>query len=389
MARIAHILPWPAVGGTEHATLRIALAVDRDRFASVAFCVPGADAVRTLFEQEGFECATYQPATPSYRRAIGFIRDSIRLARQFRRRRIDLVHCADLLAAHHAALAGWLARVPVVCHIRNRFDDVSRRDCSFLWPVKRFVFVSQSTWEHFGCQVIDRRGLVVYDGIDVMPRPTSAGAAADVRREFGIPGDAPIIGMIARVAPQKDYPTLIRAAARVLAVEPCARFLIAGDHSSAQTYRDHFALVNSVLAKERVGNAFIFAGHRQDVTRLLSALDVFVLSTHWEGLPLVVLEAMAQGKPVVATAVDGIPEIVHDESTGLLVAHEDVDHLADRLTRLLVDREWASRLGRAGRDLVQREFTVRRFGDHMNALYDDMLEGGRSLRYRISAAPAR
>ncbi len=82
-----------------------------------------------------------------------FLQASLRLAHELRRHGVDLVHCADLLAAHHAALAGWLARIPVVAHIRNRFDDISRRDRSVLWPVDKFIFVLVQTrfsTEEFG-----------------------------------------------------------------------------------------------------------------------------------------------------------------------------------------------------------------------------------------------
>lgn len=386
---IAHILPWPAVGGTEHATLRIARAIDSTRFRNIAFCVPGAKAVTALFEREGFACARYEPATPSYRQAFQYIRESMALSREFARRHVDLVHCSDLLAGHHAALAGWFARVPVVCHIRNRFTELSHRDCSFLWPIRKFVFVSQNTWQHFGCEVAANRGVVVYDGIEQSLEADRAANRRSVCEEFGIPADAPLVGTMARVAPQKDFPTFVRAAARVLEVEPRARFLIAGDHTSAETYRDHYQLLRQLLAEQGLTHAFTFTGYREDVSRLLSALDVFVLSTHWEGLPLVILEAMAHARPVVATAVDGVPEVVRDGATGLLVAHEDAGQLSDRIIELLEDRDYAGRLGMAGRQLIETEFSVPQFAAGITAVYDELLADPGALRYRVSAAPAR
>ena len=370
---IAHILPFPAVGGTEHATLRIAKAVDPARFRSIAFHLPGAAGVRQLFTDAGVPCAPFEPAVPSYRRAAGYLGDSWTLARELRRQRVDLVHCADLLAAHGAALAGRMAGVPVICHIRNRFDAISRRDCSFLWPVRRFVFVSRSTWTHFGCRVAPSRGVVVYDGIDLPPMARAPGNRDAVRREFGIPGDAPLVGMMARVAPQKDYATLARAALRVLRSEPRARFLVAGDYASAPENRAHYERVQRILAELGVQPAFLFTGQRADVPRLLDALDVFVLSTHWEGLPLVIIEAMAHGNPVVATAVDGIPEIVRDGETGLLFGHEDDEALAARLLDLIRDPARAARLAEAGRQLVHDRFTVAKFAEGMNAVYADAL----------------
>lgn len=373
MKTIAHVLPYPAVGGTEHATLRIAKAVDPSRYASIAFHLPDVDPIRALFTEAHVPCTTYEPAEPSYRHARRYLQASAAIAREFRRHKVDLVHCADLSAAYYAGLAGWLARVPVLCHIRNRFDVISWRDRSFLWPVRRFVFVSRNTWEHFAFGVEPSRGVVVYDGIDGSPAALDAEDVVGVRRELGIARDAPLIGMVARVASQKDYPTLMRAAARVLADYPNARFLVVGDNSSDGN-REHYTRVRSLLGECGVSDAFVFTGQRQDVPRLLRALDVFVLSTHYEGLPLVILEAMSHGKPIVATDVDGIPELVTHEETGLLFPHEDDRQLADHLLDLLRDRAKAERLGSAGRHHVRTRFSAERFAAGMNEVYSRLLD---------------
>jgi glycosyltransferase involved in cell wall biosynthesis len=370
--RIGHILPFPSVGGTEHATLRIAKAVDHDRFTSIAFCLPEAAPVHEFVNDCGIPCTTYDPPVPSYRHGAAYLYSSVRLARELLRRQVDIVHCSDLLAAHEVALAGRLAGLPVLCHIRNRFEDISRRDRSFLWPVHKFVFVSRNTWRHFAYSVPPERGTVIYDGIDVPAGGDETADYASVRREFGIPEHAPIVGMMARVAPQKDFATLTRAAVQILKAQPDARFLIAGDYASEKNHK-HYRRVQADMQACGVTGSFIFTGYRQDVPRLLNALDVFVLSTHCEGLPLVILEAMARGKPVVATAVDGIPEIVHDTESGLLFPHEDHATLASHIARLLKDRAWSRRLGEAGRLLVRNAFSSTQFAAGMNAVYESML----------------
>jgi glycosyltransferase involved in cell wall biosynthesis len=371
--RIAHILPFPAVGGTEQATLRIVRAAEPYGFAGVAFVVDGAAAVARHFDGAGVPCVTYCAPEPSYRHALRFLGGSWALARELRRRRIDLVHCADLLAASHAAVAARIARIPVVCHIRNRFNTIPRRDRAVLRVVDRFAFVSRDTWLRFGYRVGADRGRIVYDGLDV---PDLAGATDDarsVRTEFGIPQNAPIVGMVARVAPQKDFETLARAAVRVLAAQPATRFLIAGDFSSAETYRAHYARVQQTLHAAGVAPAFVFAGHRCDVPRLMNAFDVFVLSTHWEGLPLVLLEAMARARPVVATSVDGIPEVVENGRTGWLYPHEDDRALARHLIDLLDNPAHARRLGAAGRAVIETRFGQRQFAESIVQLYTSVL----------------
>jgi hypothetical protein len=177
--------------------------VDASRFSSIAFCLRGAEPVRAFIANSGIRSVSYDPPVPSYRHAASFLRSSLALAREFRRHRVDLVHCADLEAAHQAGVAGWLARLPVLCHIRNRFDDISLRDRSFLFPVRKFVFVSRDTWRRFAYSVTPHRGVVVYDGIEEGVAAGADNAGASVRREFNVPAGAPLVGMMARVAPQK------------------------------------------------------------------------------------------------------------------------------------------------------------------------------------------
>ncbi len=388
LKRIAHILPFPSVGGTEHATLRIAKAVDDHRFTSIGFCLPHAVPVREFISDSGIPCATYEPPVPSYRHGASYLRSSRALARELLRHQVDIVHCSDLQAAHQAGLAGRLAGLPVLCHIRNRFEQISRRDRSFLWPVRKFVFVSRNTWRHFAYDVSPRRGTVVYDGIDVPADGNEPLDYVSVRHEFGIPQNAPIIGMMARVAPQKDFATLARAAAQILKLQPDARFLIAGDYASEKNQR-HYREVQGVVRDCGVAEAFIFTGYRHDVSRLINALDVFVLSTHCEGLPLVILEAMARGKPVVATAVDGIPEIVHDKDNGLLFPHEDHVMLATHISGLLKDRAWGRRLGEAGRHLVRSTFSSAQFAEAMNVVYESLLSPkDRAFAMPVQSVPA-
>ena len=381
---IAHMLPWPTVGGTEHATLRIARAVGGERLKSTAFCPGDGSPVREMFAASGFDTVGYRAVAPSYRHPKDFLRVSLGLAREFRRRKIDLIHCSDLLAAYYAAVAGKMARLPVLCHVRCSYPDISRRDQSFLRAVDKFVFVSQDAWRTFGYRVPARRGTVVYDGVDVDEAVDTSGAAESVRREFKLPVGTLIVGMVARVAPAKDYATLARAAALVVAEHRAVRFLIVGDHSQVDLNLAHYAEVRRLLADLGVAPYFIFTGHREDVDRLIGAMDVFVLSTRTEGLPLVILEAMAQAKPVVATSVGGVPELIRDGETGLLHPPRDAGRLAAQLLALLKDEVLRRRLGDSGRQFVKANFTNERFAAGMTNLYLNLVR-----RRERSAADSR
>lgn len=383
---IAHILPWPGVGGTEHATLRVMRGVG-EGFRHTAFCLPDATPVDVFFRDAGIETARWCLADTELRHVRGLLYRARELARELRSRGVDLVHCADLRAAPVGALAGRLARLPVLCHVRNRYTEIRRADRQWFWAVKRFAFVSKATWSDFGYRVPARRGIVVYDGIALPPLMDRARARAVVRSEFGIPPEAPIIGMVARMEPQKDYQTLAGAAARLRSLHPEARFLIVGGVSALEEYRRHFAVVQEWLDGYGVRDRFIFTDYRSDVGHLMLAMDVFVLSTHNEGLPLVILEAMAAGLPVVASEVDGVPEVIRHGATGLLAPPKDPDGLAAEIGKLLGDASLRRALGERARDAVARRFTVEGFGAAMRAVYMHMLRG-RGTRGHAPLNPA-
>jgi glycosyltransferase involved in cell wall biosynthesis len=218
----------------------------------------------------------------------------------------------------------------------------------------------------------DSKTRVIYDAVDVSNSDTSEDDAA-VRREFGIPDGAVVIGMVARVAPVKDYFTLADAAAQVLACHPDTRFLIVGDNSLEELNRNHYAEVVKKLNELGIADRFIFTGHRTDVPRLIAAMDLFVLSTHREGFPLSILEAMAMGKPVVATSVGGIPEIVTNGVTGYLHQHGNSQELADALLRLIENPEDARRMGATARENVLQNFSRQKFADEIAQTYLDVM----------------
>jgi glycosyltransferase involved in cell wall biosynthesis len=370
--QIAHIMPWSSVGGTEHATLRLAQALRNRKYEHTIFCPEATGPVAAMFAGAGFEVVEYRGVEPSYRHPRNFLSASFALSREYRKRGIDLVHCADLLAAYYAGLAGKLARLPVLCQIRCSYPRISRRDQTFLKAVDHFAFVSRDAKSTFDYKVADNRATVIYDGIDVRARVDTEDSAA-VRREFAISPDATIIGMIARVAPAKDFPTLVRSAQRIVEKFGDVRFLIVGDHSMVDLNRRHYAEVQQMIAEAGLSQSFIFTDHRDDVERLLNAIDIFVLSTKTEGLPLVILEAMAHAKPVVATAVGGVPELVRDKETGFLHPPGDYEAQAEQLSLLIGDVALRHRLGEAGRALAKSEFSRERFATEVSNLYSKLI----------------
>lgn len=262
----------------------------------------------------------------------------------------------------------------MVCHLRVSYPRLDWRQRLCLLPVQSFVFVSKEAKESFAISLPASKVRVIYDAIEV-PTADSTQSATDVRSELGIPNGCAVVGMVARVSRQKDYFTLADAAVLILAERPDTRFLIVGDNSLVDLNRSHYAEVANRLEELGIADRFIFTGHRTDVFRLIAAMDLCVLCTHREGFPLSILESMAMGKPVVATAVGGIPEIVRPGVTGYLHRHGNSRELADAVLSLLDSPEELGRIGRLACEHVRQNYSRQKFADEIARTYLDAMRG--------------
>jgi glycosyltransferase involved in cell wall biosynthesis len=346
----------------------------RDHFRHVAFCLHDAIALRNSFEKAGIETIAYSPPEPSLRHVGRYFKESLIVARQIRQAKADIVHFADEKAAYHNSLAAFLARSRTVCHIRTTIPHFNLRQRLCLLPVHSFVFVSKEAKRSFALSLPDNKARVIYDWAEVSNADMTESNAV-VRRELGVPHDCKLIGMVARVAPVKDYFTLASAAAEVLRRYPNTRFVIVGDNSLVELNRQHYSEVVQELNKLGIADKFIFTGHRSDVSRLISAMDISVLCSHREGFGLCLVESMAMGKPVVATLVGGTPEIVTENVTGFLHRHGNSKELADALLRLINNPEEARRMGATAREHVLQNFSRQRFADEIARTYLDVMRG--------------
>jgi glycosyltransferase involved in cell wall biosynthesis len=199
--------------------------------------------------------------------------------------------------------------------------------------------------------------------------PVSAERARNAREELGIPENAVVFGTIGRLNAQKGHRFLLEAAARVLPQVPTARALIVGDGDLMGELRQQAAGLG-------IADRVVFAGHRTDVPDLLGALDIFCISSLYEGTPLALFEAMAAGCAIVSTAVDGCREVLEDGVTGILVPPAEPRALADGLERVLADGALRQALGRHAL-AASRRYDVRECVRQMQAFYDELLAAGR------------
>jgi glycosyltransferase involved in cell wall biosynthesis len=369
--RVAHVLPWANIGGTELQTLRLAQAARELGYSNFIYVPVGASKVRALFRDEHFDVFDYDQVQPSYTKPTPFWKNSRRLASSFRDHNVQIVHCSDILAAHFAGFAGRMAAARVITHVRNHYPSIGRRDKSLLLPVELFVFVSRNTCENFGIERGRRRSRILYDVPGVVYKPIEDRAAA--RASFSLPADAHVFGMAARVSPQKDFPTLINAARLVAEQLPAACFLIAGDHQLEAPHRAHYESLLPLLDQTGMRKRFFFAGFQPEMSPFYAAIDTFVLSSNWEGLPTVVLEAIMYSRPVVSTDVGGIAEAIQDGVNGFLVPPKSPELLAQRLIQIATDPSLANRMIENAQRTLTNTFGQERFLEQVDALYSTLL----------------
>lgn len=295
----------------------------------------------------------------------------LQAARQLRRIAADhdLVHVHGLKAAVCAIAGGVRPRMLTIHNVV--LDDASGPGATVLRRVERAlprrmdhtVAVSDEIRRRFDGAGADRIEVIVPAG----PTPTPGRDAAEVRSSLGV-GDAPLVVTVARMHPQKDLPTLLRAARRVLERRPDARFVVVGDGPERPA-------VEAVHRQLDLGEAVQLVGAKANAADQLAAADVVALSSVWEGSPLVVAESMLLGRPVVTTSVGAVPEAVVDGETGRLAPPGDDAALADAIVDLLDDPEEAARLAAAGHEVAVARFATDVLVDQVADAYRRLLDG--------------
>jgi glycosyltransferase involved in cell wall biosynthesis len=353
--RIAHVVIGGDVAGGQVVALRLARGA-RDAGHDAVFVSPSEGPFLGLVRAAGFRAHVLPVAG-----ALD-VGASVALARLLRREGVDIVHTHGHLAVNVVGrVAGRLAGAAVVSHmhIENAFragrgrrlqvalDNATARLCFAI------VAVSDTTRSELVRQGYPAERLVtVHNGVE------PAVEVEPVRLAEG-----PTVVEVARLARVKGQQTLLEAIVDVGA----SAILVGRDLEQGGAYE---AELRARAERLGVDGRVVFAGYRDDVSALLAGCDVFCLPSRSEGLPLVVLEAMAHGKPVVATAVGGTPELVRDGETGLLVPPGDASALAAALRSLIADPERAARMGAAGRRRVLDEFGAAAMVERILGLYE-------------------
>ena len=363
------------IGGAERALARTVTRLSKSRYRASVACLYGAGAVADEIRAAGI------PVTDLEAQGKWDLRVAFRLFRLLRREEAQILHSYMFHANVLGRLVSKLARVPIIISSRRNVEIGGQiRELVNRWTANlanSTIAVSDQVRE----VAIQRSGsdsqkvIAIYNGVDLAEfRGVNPAKVKELKHHFSVDMDAPVIGTIASFHKRKGYPYLIESLPLVLERFPKAKALLIGDGHLRQSIRrkaEDLGLSSSV----------IFTGIRHDIPELLSMFDAFVLPSLWEGMPNVILEAMATGKPVVATHVGGVPEEVEDSVTGLLVPPRDPEALAKAITALLQDRERAKAMGRAGRARVEKHFSVERMVQETEALYEELVREKMGLEW--------
>lgn len=305
-----------------------------------------------------------------------------RLLRLLREGRFDLVHAHLAYASLWGLLAGRLTGRPVVLTLHVRPPDAPLRSregvrrrllvaAANRWA-GRVLAVSGAVRDAWAAVGLRRdRIAVVHNGVEVAPTGAGPEAGGAVRRELGLAADTPLVVAVSVLRRGKGLDVLLEAVPAVLAAHPGARFVVVGDGPDRRRLEERAAAAG-------LGEAVAWAGFRRDVPAFLGAADLFVLPSRDDAFPTVLLEAAAGGVAVVASRAGGVPEIVEDGATGLLVPPGDPEALARAVSALLADPAARRSLGRAGRLRAEERFSTGAWLGRLEAVYGEAL--GRAVR---------
>ncbi len=357
------------MGGGSHAVLTLlGELVHRQYFPTIIH--PGLGGVYDAFDRFPVSNHVVPYQQPSWREPLTTSRSILRWVRLIRQSQTNVVYVNEPLTARVVLLAARLCRVPVVVHVHCDVEPTFAR-----WMYRRmpspdlFIFNSQAlcenAWPNFQVCSPNSRATVIANGIDLKrfhPVLRSESDSASSRRLR--------VGIVANLLPVKAHDCFLKMAAELERRGIAAEYRIVGDETQDPQWA---ASLRSLRDELGLNGCVQFLGYQPDIPAAMNELDVLVCCSHAETFGLCVAEAMACGKPVVATRVGGVPEVMDNGVTGLLVPPNDPMSLADAVAQLLQDSQWRTEMGRCGRDRTMRLFGSDLYAERILSAFEELL----------------
>ena len=366
---VFHLIKGLGRGGAEVMLMESLRVADRRRFEfACGYFLPWKNALAADLSTEGTEPRCFGAAN-----ALQMLARTPAVARALRDFGADIVHCHLPLAGVVGRIAGKIAGIPIIYtehNVMERYHPATRRINLLTWKMQKEVVavsegVAASVRLHAGDSV---PVTVVPNGVSLEAFRRDPEAGPSVRSRLGIPETAPVVGSVAVFRTQKRLDEWLKAAVLFRERFRNARFLLVGDGPLRGE-------LEGEAKRLGIEEAVHFAGLQQDVRPWLSAMDAYMMSSSFEGLPVALLEAMAMEIPAVATAVGGVPEAVTDGVTGYLVEPGHPEELASRLEMLFSDKGLRGLMGSAGRQKVSKGFSVKGMERAIEEIYCRAAEG--------------
>jgi glycosyltransferase involved in cell wall biosynthesis len=381
--KVLHIITNMPIGGAQDNTLSTIEGLDKERYDISLMSGPKGDWKERAQRIEGCRCIFINEMV----REVHLIKDFIAFVKIFialRRGKYDIVHTHSSKPGFYGRFAARLASVPVIIHTIHGFpfhDFMPKIFRQFLIILERFlsgisdklITVSKLNLQQaLGLNLaLPEKFVNVYSGIDFSKFNKKVDLKKK-RRELNIPNNTKVVGFVGRLTKCKGIEYFFRAVQTVTKQSNGIVVLIVGD--------GELRWKSERLAEELGITPFVkFLGFREDVPELLQLFDVYVLSSLWEGLGRALTEALYSRRPTVATAVAGVPELVRNKETGILVPPADPAALAEGILYLLDNPDKRKKLAQNAHNLVKQEFSVEAMVQSIDELYQELYQSNKLL----------
>lgn len=370
--RVFHLIKSLGRGGAEVLLLEGLRFADRDRFQyGYGYFLPWKDAMVASLAEQGGDVRCF-----AARSNLAILLSAHRVAKHLRTWRADVLHCHLPIAGAVGRLAGRLADIPVVYTEHNtleRYHQLTRRLNLSTWrwqnrviAVSRDVAASLSRRAAPGVRV-----QVMPNGVDVERFDPALADGAAVRQQFGIPTSAPVVGTVAVFRVQKRLDDWLESARIVRQRQSDVHFVLVGDGPEREQ-------LHARACALQLDGVVHFTGVQTDVRPFLAAMDVFLISSIFEGLPVALLEAMSMQRGIVSTSVGGVPEVVRHGTNGLLVPAGRPNLLAEAVRQLITSPALRADCGRAARQTVIDDFSLQRMTRQLERMYVEVVQERRN-----------
>jgi len=352
-------------GGGQISLMGLIKGLDTMKFHPLVLC-PAEGSLVDELNKMGVETQIVRMETLRNLNIFSWMRTINRLIQIIQGRKIDLIHSNGSRPTIYGGIAARLTKIPLIWHVRIADSD-RLLDKLLARLAVRIIVVSKAVGRRFNwLKDKENKVAVIYNGID-LEKFNPAVNGKKIRKEFHLSLDTPLVGIVGRLDWYKGHQYFLQAAKKVAEAIPDTHFLIVGDGE----YRKR---LENLRKKLGLNENVVFTGNREDIPQILADIDIFALSSVSEGFGRSAAEAMACAKPVVATKVGSLPELVDDGITGSLVLPKNSNALAEAIITLLQNKEKAQRMGHAGRKRVEKMFSLQQNIRQTGEIYEEILQ---------------